>query len=104
MSMEAVADRILLTPAELAARLRVSERTVSRMVADGCPSILVGARRRFDMAAVTRWTEQRAREACPSEKTKPATGTQKPASIAGAFTDACRRVQVRVTPSGSRPN
>jgi len=29
----------MLTPAELAAHFRTSERTVARMVADGCPSI-----------------------------------------------------------------
>ena len=34
----------LLTPAELAAALRVSERTVARMVLAGCPSALVGSR------------------------------------------------------------
>jgi len=44
----------MLTPAELAAHLRTSERTVARMVVDGCPSIMVGARRRFDLPAVVR--------------------------------------------------
>lgn len=33
---------MVLTPAELAAHLRTSERTVSRMVAEGCPSMMVG--------------------------------------------------------------
>ena len=55
----------MLTPAELAAHLRTSERTVARMVADGCPSILVGHRRRFDLPAVLAWASQRA-EACRS--------------------------------------
>jgi excisionase family DNA binding protein len=91
-----------MTPAELAAYLRCSERTISRMVADGCPSMLVGSRRRFDLAAVIRWTEERA--ACPPEKTTPAAGTSKSASIADAFTAGYRRAQLRVMPSTSRPS
>ena len=93
----------MLTPAELAAHLRTSERTVARMVADGCPSMMVGRRRRFDLAAVLRWSEERAR-ACPQEKTAPDAGTSRSASAVDAFTAACRRVQVRVTPSASRPS
>jgi excisionase family DNA binding protein len=50
----------MLTPAELAAHLRTSERTVARMVRDGCPSMLVGSRRRFDLAAVLAWTSAQA--------------------------------------------
>lgn len=65
----------MLTPAELAAHLRTSERTVSRMVIDGCPSMLVGRRRRFDLAAVTTWITERA--ACQSEKTPQAAGMQR---------------------------
>lgn len=91
---------MMLTPAELAAELRASERTIARMVADGCPSIFVGSRRRFDRAAVLAWAQERA--ACQSEKTKPAAGMQKHASAVVAFTDACRQVQVRVMPSGSK--
>ena len=89
----------MLTPAELAAHCRTSERTVARMVADGCPSMMVGKRRRFDLAAVTRWMESRA---CQSAKTPLAVGTQRLASAAGAFTDACRNVQLRAMPSASR--
>jgi excisionase family DNA binding protein len=94
----------LLTPAELAAALKASERTVARMVAAGCPSMLVGARRRFDLAAVTAWTAQQAAAACPSAKTPKAAGTPKPASGAADFTDACRRVQLRVMPGASKPS
>lgn len=93
---------MLLTPAELAAHLRVSERTVARMVTDGCPSMLVGSRRRFELPAVIAWTEFRA--ACPPEKTPKAAGTQRLASAAAAFTDASRRVQLRVMPSASKPS
>jgi excisionase family DNA binding protein len=91
-----------LTPAELAAHLRVSERTVARMVLDGCPSMLVGSRRRFDLAAVLEWTKERG--ACPPEKTKKDAGTPRLASAVAGFTDAFRSVQLRVTPSGSKPS
>jgi excisionase family DNA binding protein len=87
----------MLTPAELAAHFRVSERTVARMVDDGCPSMLVGSRRRFDLAAVTAWTQERA--ACQPEKMPRDTGTPRLASAVAAYTDDCRRVQLRVMPS-----
>ena len=91
----------LLTPAELAAYLRSSERTVARMVMDGCPSILVGRRRRFDLAAVMDWTGEQA-ASCRSEKTPMAVGTQRLASAVAAFTAASRQVQVRAMPSCSK--
>jgi excisionase family DNA binding protein len=94
---------MFLTPAELAATLRVSERTVARMVAAGCPSMLVGARRRFDLAAVTHWTTEQA-ALCPSVKTAPAAGTQRSAAAADVFTAASRQVHLRVMPSCSRPS
>ena len=89
-----------MTPAELAAHLRCSERTVARMVLEGCPSMLVGCRRRFDLAAVLAWTTDRAQ--CPPEKTPKAAGTQRLASAVAAFTDASRRVQLRVMPGASK--
>jgi excisionase family DNA binding protein len=91
----------LLTPAELAAHLRTSERTVARMVLDGCPSMLVGSRRRFDLEAVLDWTRERA-GSCPSGRTAPGVGTQRLASAVAAYTDAYRRAQVRVMPSSLR--
>jgi hypothetical protein len=86
---------MMLTPAELAAHLRTSERTIARMVTDGCPSMLVGSRRRFDLPAVTVWIQQRG-QACPSEKTPKAAGTPKHVSPADVFTEACRLVHLRV--------
>jgi len=85
----------ILTLTELAARLRVSERTVYRMLDDGCPSMLVGRRRRFDWQRVRDWTEG---QQCPSAKTPKAAGTQRSASTANAFTDACRKMHLRVMP------
>lgn len=87
-----------LTPAELAAHFRVSERTIARMVDEGCPSMLVGARRRFDLAAVTQWTAARGAQ-CQSAKTSKADGMRKHALAAADFTAAYRRAQLRVTPS-----
>lgn len=93
----------MLTPAELAAHLRISERTVARMVLEGCPSMLARRRRRFDLAAVTAWmAAQGVNQPCQSEKTMPAAGTLKPASAAAAFTAACRQVQLRAMPSASK--
>jgi phage terminase Nu1 subunit (DNA packaging protein) len=89
----------MLTPAELAAALKVSTRTVARWDSDGCPCDWAGTRRRYDLAAVKAWNRERA---CQSEKTQPAAITPKFASAAAAFTDACRSVQVRVMPSSSR--
>jgi excisionase family DNA binding protein len=89
---------MLMTPAELAAELRTSERTIARMVADGCPSLLIGSRRRFERADVLRWTREQA--ACRPDKTKKGGGTPTPAISGAAFTAACRRVQLRVMPSG----
>lgn len=88
----------MLTPAELAAHLKISERTVARMVNDGCPSMLARKRRRFDLAAVLAWMQTEGAR-CQSEKTPKADGMPRLASTAGAFTAACRQVQLRVMPS-----
>ena len=85
---------MILTATELAAKLRISERQVYRLIDQGCPSLLVGKRRRFDWDSVKQWTEN----ACPSEKTPKASGTSRSASTANAFTDAARKVQLRVMP------
>ena len=90
----------VLTSAELAAHLRTSERTVARMVAEGCPSMLVGRRRRFLLPAVLDWTQSRA--TCLSDKTTRDAGTQRPASAVAAFTADFRRAALRVTPSASK--
>jgi excisionase family DNA binding protein len=94
----------MLTPAELAAALRISERTVARMVKDGCPSILAGARRRFDLADVTAWCQKRTLPTCQPAKTPMAAGTPRSASAVNDFIAASRRAQLRVMPSGSKPN
>jgi|DewCreStandDraft_4_1066084.scaffolds.fasta_scaffold49123_3 excisionase family DNA binding protein len=98
----------LLTAAELAAALRTSERTAARMVNDGCPSMMVGRRRRFELQAVLAWSAERAArspmetQACPSDRTPTGAGTSKCASSAAEYTAAARRVQLRVMPSDSK--
>ena len=84
----------MLTPAELAAALRVSTRTVARWDAEGCPCEWAGSRRRYDLAAVQAWNRERAAASCQLEKTPKAAGTPKHASIGVAFTDACRSVRL----------
>lgn len=98
-----MADEKLLTPAELAAAMRVSTRTVSRWDSEGCPCKWAGSRRRYDLALVQAWNQERA-DQCPSGKTPPGAGTQRLASTVAAFTDAFRSVQVRVMPSASKPS
>lgn len=88
----------MLTPAELAAAFKVSERTVARMVLDGCPSMLVGSRRRFDLAAVTAWCTARA-ETVHQVKEVPVTSSRQTSATVNAFTDASRSVRLRVMPS-----
>jgi phage terminase Nu1 subunit (DNA packaging protein) len=90
----------MLTPSELAAAMRVSTKTVSRWDVAGCPCEWAGSRRRYDLAAVQAWNRERA--TCRSEETPKADGTQKHAFNSAVFTDACRKVQLRVTPSASK--
>jgi hypothetical protein len=88
----------LLTPAELAAHLRVSERTVARMVLDGCPSLLVGSRRRFELPVVLAWATARAEGADAAAAMAQASAS----AAANAFTDQSRRAHIRVLPGASR--
>lgn len=86
----------LLTPAELAAHLRVSERTVARMVIDGCPNLLVGSRRRFELAAVLSWLTGRTTGA------RSAVGQARAPQPSNAFTDTTRCARLRVLPGASK--
>lgn len=91
----------MLTPAELAAAMRVSTRTVARWDADGCPCEWAGSRRRYDLAAVQAWNKGRQ---CQRDETPMDDGTQRFASVANAFTAASRQVRLRVMPSASKPS
>lgn len=93
----------MLTRAQLLAALHMSDRQLIRHLSAGLPYVPTGARGKvFDLEAVTAWLVANA--ACPSEKTQKAAGTSISASAASAFTAACRRAQVRATPSASKPS
>jgi phage terminase Nu1 subunit (DNA packaging protein) len=88
-----------LTPAELAAHLRISVRQVQRLVSAGMPSIPTGARGRvYDPDACEQWLTLNP-DACRTEKTQKAVTTSSFASAAAAFTEKCRLAQLRTTPS-----
>ncbi|MDE2325348.1 MAG: helix-turn-helix domain-containing protein [Betaproteobacteria bacterium] len=90
----------MLTTEQLAAHLGISARQVQRLAAAGLPSIPVGARaRRYDPDACEQWLQANREALCPSTPRQPAAGKSLSASAASAFTDACRRVRLRVTPS-----
>lgn len=90
-----------LTRQQLCAELAISESTVRRLELDGLPYTRLRARKRYDLAEVKRWL--RGRE-CQSGPTKTELSTSALWSAGRAFTDACRKVQVRGLPSSLKPN
>ena len=88
-----------ITRQQLCAALAISESTVRRLELDGLPHTPIGRRgKRYNLDEVKTWLRGRA---CQSGSTS-AAGTVSPSWLpAGAFTDACRRVQLRVMPSAS---
>lgn len=92
----------MLSPAQLAAHMGVSARTVARWDAAGCPCEWAGKRRRYDVEAVKAWNREQ--RTCQQDKTPRAAGTPRPALTVAAFTENCRRVQLRVMPAVSPPN
>ena len=88
----------MLAPAQLAAAMGVSTRTVARWDTEGCPCEWAGSRRRYDLDAVKAWNRERA---CRIDKTPQGAGTLKPASAVAAFIDDYRRAALRVMPSSS---
>ena len=91
-----------LTRQQLCAELTVSESTVRRWELDGLPVTPIGRRgKRYDLAEVKRWLRGRG---CQSGPTKTEFTTSALWSAGRAFTDACRKVQVRGMPSSSKPS
>jgi len=84
-----------LTRQQLCAELAISESTVRRLELDGLPYTPVGVRgKRYDLAEVKRWLRT---HPCQSGSTrKPAAATSASWSGGAAFTDLCRRAQLRV--------
>lgn len=87
----------MLTTSELAAALRISDRTVYRLVSEGLPHFRVRKQLRFRLERVEEWLE------CRSEETNKGTGTSRFASDVSGFTNAFGKVRLRVMPSESKP-
>lgn len=86
-----------LTRQQLCAAMQVSESTVRRWEIDGLPYTPIGQRgKRYDVAEVKAWLRGRT---CQYGETKTANTTSASWSAASAFTESCRRAQLRVMPS-----
>lgn len=94
----------MLTTERLAAELGISARQVQRLRSAGLPHLQVGARAvRYDAAACRAWLADNREHvaACLSTAPPRAATRSLSASVASAYTDACRRAQLRVMPSES---
>lgn len=92
----------MLTAAQLAVHLGVSERHVQRCAAAGMPSITVGARaKRYDPVQCLAWLAEHHGElsTCQSNARPKAATKFVSASAVNALTAASRRAQLRVMPS-----
>lgn len=93
----------MLTAAQLAAELQISERQVQRLSAAGMPCQPVGARgKRYVLDECRNWL--RDNYSCLSNAHQQVAGTSTSASAVKEYTAAYRRAQVRVKPSESKPN
>lgn len=82
---------------QLCAALNISESTVRRLELDGLPYTPVGIRaKRYDLAEVKVWLRE---SRCQYGQTIRDASMSAFRSAGSAFTDACRQVQLRVTPS-----
>ena len=89
---------MMLKPAELAAALRISVRQVQRLRLPYTPT---GKRGKvYDLDECRRFLRET--ECLSSEPQRG--GTLASASTINAYTDACRRVQVRAMPSSWKPS
>lgn len=86
-----------LTRQQLCAALTISESTVRRLELDGMPYTPVGIRaKRYDLDECKKWLRE---NQCQSGQTSKAGGTSGLWSGVNAFTESCRKVQLRVMPS-----
>jgi phage terminase Nu1 subunit (DNA packaging protein) len=93
-----------LTRAQLCASMGVSDSTVGRWLLAGLPYTPVGVRgKRFDLAECRAWLREQY-QPCQPGQTNKAAATSASWSPAAVFTESCRRVQLRVTPSAQRPS
>jgi phage terminase Nu1 subunit (DNA packaging protein) len=83
---------------QICAALGVSESTIRRLEQSGLPFTPVGVRsKRYDLQECKNWLKEH--NQCPSGTTKKAASTSVSWSAAKEFTESCRKVQLRVTPS-----
>src|SRR5690606_38071169 len=86
-----------LTRQQLCARLQISESTVRRLERLGMPVTRAGPKSpRYDLEEVKNWLRE---HGCQSGQTNRAVSMSESWSMANEFTDAYRRVQLRVMPS-----
>lgn len=86
-----------ITRQQLCAALGISESTVRRLELDGLPFTPIGIRgKRYNLAEIKQWLRE---NQCQSGQMKKGERTSASWSGAGAFTDACRKVHLRVMPS-----
>lgn len=88
------------TRQQLCAALGISESTVRRLEAVGLPYTPVGAKsKRYNLAECKAWLKMNQNRLCQSQQTPAAKSISTLWSAANAFTDASRKVQLRVMPS-----
>ena len=93
----------LMNRQQICAELQISESTLRRHEKNGMPVILVGKRtKRYDLQEVTGWLKKV--QACRSGLTKKDVDMSVLCSMENAFTEECRKVQLRVMPSALKPN
>jgi len=86
---------------QLCAALNISESTVRRLEHAGLPYTPVGLRaKRYDLDECRRWLKEN--QPCQSGRMSGGAITLASWPAASAYTELCRKVQVRVKPSSSR--
>lgn len=84
---------------QICAALGVSESTIRRLEQAGLPYTPVGARsKRYDLNECKNWLKEN--NQCPSGTTKTEESTSALKLAGKEFTESCRKVQLRVMPSG----
>lgn len=87
-----------LTRQQLCAALSISESTVRRHELEGMPYTPVGKKqKRYNLAEVKKWLREK--QPCQSGRTRGAASTSASWSRANAYTEACRKMKLRVMPS-----
>lgn len=83
---------------QICAALGVSESTIRRLEQDGLPYTPVGKRaKRYDLVECKKWLKEN--QQCQSGTTKTAASMSALQLAGKEFTESCRKVRLRVTPS-----